>query len=149
MPQCLVEDSILETKTYLSSESAGLCGARVDDFIERPFTVLFEEQVRRDPEKVAVTCGEATLTFGELNKRRITCQHLQHSVGGESLVGIASIVRWRCDASWVFLIGGAYCLSIRITGRTATLWSRTQAAGHRNKAKLAALIRAEHRDSFA
>lgn len=90
MPQSLVEEPVLETKNYSSLESAGLCGPRLGHFRERPFTVLFEEQVESDSAKVAVKCGEATLSFAELNARaNQLARHLQLlGVDGESIVGI-------------------------------------------------------------
>jgi amino acid adenylation domain-containing protein len=51
---------------------------------------LFEEQVERTPESVAVVCGGQGLTYGELNAR---ANHLAHylrglGAGAETLVGI-------------------------------------------------------------
>lgn len=51
---------------------------------------LFEAQVRRSPDAVAVVCGDAQLTYGELNRRaNQLAHHLQSlGVGPEVLVGL-------------------------------------------------------------
>src|SRR5262249_451844 len=52
---------------------------------------LFEAQVERTPDAVAVVFGEATLTYAELNARANQVAHylIGLGVGPESLVGIA------------------------------------------------------------
>jgi amino acid adenylation domain-containing protein len=51
---------------------------------------LFEQQVERDPEAVAVVGGGASLTYGELNRRANQVAHFlrRHGVGPEVLVGV-------------------------------------------------------------
>jgi len=51
---------------------------------------LFEQQVERDPQAVAVIFGEQTLTYGELNRRANQLAHYLRSlgVGPDSLVGL-------------------------------------------------------------
>src|SRR6185369_6340896 len=51
---------------------------------------LFEQQVTRTPEAVALTCADETLTYRELNERANRLAHylLRQGVGTESLVGI-------------------------------------------------------------
>ena len=51
---------------------------------------LFEQQVTRTPDAVALTSADETLTYGELNERANRLAHylLQQGVGAESLVGI-------------------------------------------------------------
>jgi len=51
---------------------------------------LFEEQARRTPDAVAVTCRDESLTYDELNRRanRVAHHLLGHGVGPESLVGL-------------------------------------------------------------
>jgi amino acid adenylation domain-containing protein len=90
MPQLMIEESVLETKNYLNPNCAMLNGPRVDHFIERPFTALFEAQVLLNPTRLAVTCGKASLSFSDLNeKANQLARHLQTlGVGRESLVGI-------------------------------------------------------------
>src|SRR2546421_3438560 len=53
---------------------------------------LFEEQVRRTPEAVAVECGEEALSYGELNARANRLAHYlrgELGVKGDDRVGIA------------------------------------------------------------
>ncbi|RPI83962.1 MAG: amino acid adenylation domain-containing protein, partial [Planctomycetaceae bacterium] len=51
---------------------------------------LFEEQVQRTPDAVAVVCGEESLSYGELNARanRLAHQLIELGVGPERLVGV-------------------------------------------------------------
>jgi amino acid adenylation domain-containing protein len=90
MPQLIIEESVLEPKNYLSLNGATLNGPRVDHFVERPFTALFEAQVLLNPARLAVTRGDASLSFAELNERaNQLARHLQTlGVGPESVVGI-------------------------------------------------------------
>ncbi|MFH1491157.1 MAG: amino acid adenylation domain-containing protein [Pseudomonadota bacterium] len=57
---------------------------------EKTIHGLFEEEVDRGPERIAVRCGEETLTYGELNTRANQLAHyLQgHGVSQETPVGI-------------------------------------------------------------
>src|ERR1044072_9264575 len=90
MPQLIIEEPVLETANHFDSQYAMLNGARVDHFVERPFTTLFEAQALLNPTRLAVTCGTASLSFAELNERaNQLARHLQTlGVGRESLVGI-------------------------------------------------------------
>jgi len=51
---------------------------------------LFERQVERDPEAIAVACGDLCLTYGELNRRANQVAHFlrRQGVGPEVLVGV-------------------------------------------------------------
>jgi amino acid adenylation domain-containing protein len=53
---------------------------------------LFEEQMRRSPESVAVTCGEQRLTYRELDRWANGIAHrlVEQGVGPEALVGIGA-----------------------------------------------------------
>ncbi len=57
-------------------------GARLHDF--------FEEQVRRGPERVAASCGQASLTYAELNRRANLLAHrlIAHGIGPGGMVGV-------------------------------------------------------------
>ena len=90
MPQLITEEPVLETTHYLKPRCAILNGPRIDHFVERPFTALFERQVLLNPTRPAVTCGEVSLSFAELNERaNQLARHLQTlGVGRESTVGI-------------------------------------------------------------
>ncbi len=55
---------------------------------ERCLQELFEEQVTRDPEAVAVVCGTAVWTYGELDRRASQLAHRLRSLG----VGCGSLV---------------------------------------------------------
>ena len=65
-------------------------GARMPQFADRPVTLLFEEQVRRNPEATAIVCEDRRLSYGELNARaNQLARHLRSlGVESESLVGI-------------------------------------------------------------
>ena len=58
---------------------------------------LFEEQVERQPEAVAVVYGEESVSYGELNRRanRIARYLMRSGVGMETRVGHAWSARWR------------------------------------------------------
>lgn len=55
-----------------------------------PFNSLFEQQVERTPEAIAVVCGERQLTYAELNQRANSLARLliEKDVGAESVVGV-------------------------------------------------------------
>src|SRR3954463_273167 len=69
---------------------AELHGERLPHFTETPFARLFEQQVARRPDAMALVCEEQRLTFGELNARaNQVARHLQKlGVANESIVGI-------------------------------------------------------------
>jgi len=78
MPQLIIEEPVLESARYFNSKLAMLNGPRVDHLVDRPFTALFEAQVLRNPAGLAVTCGEVSLSFAELNERaNQLARHLQ------------------------------------------------------------------------
>ncbi|HSF41610.1 MAG TPA: amino acid adenylation domain-containing protein [Thermoanaerobaculia bacterium] len=56
----------------------------------RPVFLAFEEQAARRPEAPAVTCGDASLTYGELNRQANRLAHRLRAlgVGPETLVGL-------------------------------------------------------------
>ncbi|MFJ3788339.1 non-ribosomal peptide synthase/polyketide synthase [Kitasatospora sp. NPDC090091] len=58
---------------------------------ERGLTALFERQVRANPAAAALTDGEVTLTYGELNARANRLAHalIDRGVGPEQLVALA------------------------------------------------------------
>ncbi|MER8105695.1 amino acid adenylation domain-containing protein, partial [Kitasatospora sp. NPDC094016] len=62
-----------------------------DDAPQSTITALVEERVRADPAAVAVVCGEAALTYGELNARANRLAHalIGRGVGPEHLVALA------------------------------------------------------------
>ncbi|MGP3976398.1 amino acid adenylation domain-containing protein [Streptomyces sp. 8N114] len=55
-----------------------------------PFPALFEAQVRRSPDAVAVVCGDRKVTYAELNQRanRLARWLVARGVGPEALVGV-------------------------------------------------------------
>lgn len=57
---------------------------------ERGLTALFEDQVARVPDNIAVTCGDARLTYQELNRRANQLAHYlrRQGVGVNDLVGL-------------------------------------------------------------
>jgi len=59
---------------------------------DQTIQLLFEAQARRTPEKVAVICGEAALSYRELNRRADQLARYlgQFEVGPERLVGICA-----------------------------------------------------------
>ncbi|MFJ7910150.1 non-ribosomal peptide synthase/polyketide synthase [Kitasatospora sp. NPDC096204] len=80
----------------LSAEELGaLLPATRPDRAEQPpelgLTALFERQVRANPAAVALTDGEVTLTYGELNARANRLAHalIDRGVGPEQLVALA------------------------------------------------------------
>jgi len=62
---------------------------------------LFEQQVERTPEVVAVVCGDQHLTYRQLNQRanQLAYSLLQRGVGPDTLVGLS------CERSAQLLIG--------------------------------------------
>ena len=73
---------------------------------------LFEQQVERTPEAVAVECGDERLTYGELNTRASRlARHLQSlGVGPEVLVGLCveRSVAMLVGLLGILKAGGAY-----------------------------------------
>src|ERR1051325_844901 len=93
MPLQSVEISNLESdqiSATVSSPLAELHGERLTHFCERPVTLLFEDQVTRAPEAVALVCGNERLNYRELNARaNQLARHLRtFGVGRESLVAL-------------------------------------------------------------
>jgi amino acid adenylation domain-containing protein len=79
---------------------------------EATLPALFEAQVARTPETIAVVCGEESLSYGELNARANRLAHylMGQGVGPESLVGIAleRSVEMVVGLLAVLKAGGAY-----------------------------------------
>ncbi|HKQ08151.1 MAG TPA: condensation domain-containing protein, partial [Blastocatellia bacterium] len=73
---------------------------------------LFEQQVEQTPEAMAVVCGEARLTYGELNRRANQLAHYlrQLGVGPDARVAICAErgVEMMMAVLAVFKAGGAY-----------------------------------------
>ena len=94
MSQAFVEKSNLESGAFADLPDrkrwARFRGAQMNHFTERALPRLFEDQVAKTADKVAVTCENDRLTFGELNARaNQLARHLRGlGVGRESLVGI-------------------------------------------------------------
>jgi amino acid adenylation domain-containing protein len=57
---------------------------------EEPFNVLFEQQVERTPNDIAVLCGSNQLTYAELNQRANSLARLliEQGISAESVVGV-------------------------------------------------------------
>jgi len=55
-----------------------------------PFNRLFEQQVERTPDAIAVVCGPHQLTYAELNQRANSLARLlmEQGIGAESVVGV-------------------------------------------------------------
>ena len=79
---------------------------------EATLTELFEAQVERDAEAVAVICGAESLTYGELNTRANRLAHylIGLGVGPETLVGICleRSVEMTVALLGILKAGGAY-----------------------------------------
>ncbi len=92
MPQLTVETSDLDAATikHTALALAELHGEHLPGYSERAVTLLFEDQVARNPQATAVVCARQRLTFGELNARaNQLARHLRSlGVGRESIVGI-------------------------------------------------------------
>ena len=92
MPQTPVETLALESAniTPTNFPTPAVRGEELPHFVERPVTLLFAEQVNRNPNAPAVICEGHSLTYGELNARaNQLARHLRRvGVGRESLVGI-------------------------------------------------------------
>ncbi|QOT00746.1 amino acid adenylation domain-containing protein [Brevibacterium sp. JNUCC-42] len=57
---------------------------------DQPIYRLFSEQAKRTPEKIAVICGEVTLTYRQLDERtnQLARTLRQYGVGADAIVGI-------------------------------------------------------------
>ncbi|MFE5588264.1 amino acid adenylation domain-containing protein, partial [Kitasatospora sp. NPDC056531] len=78
----------------LSAEELGAllpAGDAAEELPESGLTALFERQVRANPAAVALTDGENTLTYGELNARANRLAHalIDRGAGPEQLVALA------------------------------------------------------------
>lgn len=58
----------------------------------RPTHELFEEQANKTPDAIAVSCGAAALTYGELNQRAQQLANYLHSLGAGPDVAVAICV---------------------------------------------------------
>jgi|SRR5579871_6363471 len=77
------------------------------------FHQLFEAQVQRTPEALAVRANQASLTYGELNRRANQLAHhlARYNIGPEKIVGvslprspemlIALLAVWKAGAAWL------------------------------------------------
>ena len=93
MSQPVIEKRNVASKSLADCatlQGAHLIGARMDGFTARPFPGLFEDEVVRGPENLAVIYKDDTLTFAELNARANQLAHYLKSLGAgaETLVGI-------------------------------------------------------------
>jgi amino acid adenylation domain-containing protein len=94
MSQAFVEKPNLESGAFAELPDrerwAPFRGAQINHFTERSFPGLFEDQVAKTADKIAVTCENDQFTFRELNARaNQLARHLRGlGVGRESLVGI-------------------------------------------------------------
>ena len=79
---------------------------------EHSLAQLFEAQVARTPEAAALVCHEATLSYGELNRRANQLAHHLRGlgVGPETVVGLMleRSVELMCSVLAVLKAGGAY-----------------------------------------
>jgi len=73
---------------------------------------LFEQQVRRTPEGLAVVCEQKSLTYRELNERANQLAHRlrSHGVGPDVLVGLCLERSWEMTVAILAILkaGGAY-----------------------------------------
>src|SRR2546429_7126245 len=73
---------------------------------------LFEAQVGRSPNAVALRHDNDVITYAELNRRanRLAHELVRHGVGPEALVGICVVRSWQMVAGLLAILkaGGAY-----------------------------------------
>ncbi|TKI17943.1 amino acid adenylation domain-containing protein, partial [Lysinibacillus sphaericus] len=62
----------------------------LSSFTEKVFHEIFEQQVSKTPNKIAVVCGEETLTYDELNKKsnQLARKLVSLDVNSDTIVGI-------------------------------------------------------------
>lgn len=79
---------------------------------EQPIHQLFREQAKQTPEKIAVICGEASLTYRQLDERtnQLARTLRQHGVGADTIVGICTerSVEMIVGLLGIWKAGGAY-----------------------------------------
>ncbi|MBG9789532.1 non-ribosomal peptide synthetase/type I polyketide synthase [Brevibacillus laterosporus] len=79
---------------------------------EQPIYQLFSEQAKRTPEKIAVICGEASLTYRQLDERtnQLAYTLRQHGVRADTIVGICAerSVEMIVGLLAIWKAGGAY-----------------------------------------
>jgi amino acid adenylation domain-containing protein len=88
-----IENLSLESNTFVTgpvTRSSQCFGPQIDQFLQQTFARLFAEQVRRDPNHIAVVSETTQLSYGELNAKANQVARLlrDRGVGRESLVGI-------------------------------------------------------------
>ncbi|MGP3920452.1 amino acid adenylation domain-containing protein [Nonomuraea sp. 10N515B] len=82
-----------QAELLTEAEQAELISGRNDTAVDTPeltVTELFQQQVRRAPDAVAVVAGGESVSYGELNVRANRLAHwlVERGVGPESLVGV-------------------------------------------------------------
>ncbi|MEU8686187.1 amino acid adenylation domain-containing protein [Streptomyces sp. NPDC048611] len=103
--QCLLADD------ELAFQLDGLAGTP-RALPDRRVHELFEERVRRTPDRVAAVCGAETWTYDKLNRRANQIAHalLARGLGRESVVAVITErnLDWMAAVLGVFKAGGAY-----------------------------------------
>ena len=79
---------------------------------EKTAVAVFEAQVARDPDSVAVVCADQQLTYAELNRRanQLACYLMESGIGPETLVGLCveRSLDMLVGLLGILKIGGAY-----------------------------------------
>ena len=60
------------------------------DLIDKTWPEIFAEQVLKSPDKIVARCGEATITYAELDQRsrKVASAILKRSLGRENIIGL-------------------------------------------------------------
>ncbi len=89
-PKCVLSELNMLSKVEYKQLLEEWNKSRVIDMEESTIHTMFEEQVKKTPEAIAVVCEDEELTYRELDERSNQLAHYlqKNGVGCESLVGI-------------------------------------------------------------
>jgi len=114
-PEKKISDLEIITPEEKNSLSLGYCGARIKYPENKTIHGLFEEQVKKTPDNMALECGARRLTYHELNKKANQLAHYLLESGAKKAAVTGMLLNHSIDliiAELAILKAGGICLPI-------------------------------------